>query len=209
MNTNRGHIKLNQLLKLALVALISVVISACQSMNSTVGGYFDLDTDLQIDFIVDADINPDELDRASPLFVRLYELKTRKMMKKSDFIEIYERDKEVLGADMVAVHKLKRFKPGESRTEHFVLDKETHFVALYAEFFEFKGSNYKLIIPVVANNVFRNSVVIRILGNELIFDEAIDEDMDEAIDEKSAESSGFKKDAGKVIKSSDKTKEFF
>jgi len=106
----------------------------------------------------------------------MYELASDKMMKKADFIEIYERDKEVLGADMVAVHKLKRLKPGESRTEHFVLDKKTNYVALYAEFLEFKDSKYKLIIPVVANNVIRNKAVIRVSGNDLVFDEKAEGD---------------------------------
>lgn len=154
-------------------------LSACQSMNGAVGGYFGLDTDLQVDFIVDADINPDELGKASPLFIRMYELQSKKMIKKADFIELYERDKEILGADMTARHKLKHFKPGEKRTEHFVLSPETRYVTLYGEFLDFKDSKYKLIIPVVANNVFRNSVVIRVSGNELIFEDAIDEDIDD------------------------------
>lgn len=160
--------KLNQLLHWVLIAVIFVILPACQSRNSTVGGYFNLDTDLQVDFKIDADINPDELGKASPLFIRLYELKASKMMEKASFIEVYERDKAILGADLVAVHKLKHFKPGESRTEHFVLDRATHYVALYAEFLEFKESKFKLIIPVVSNNVFRNSVVIRVSGNELM-----------------------------------------
>lgn len=164
-----------QLIKVVLLIAIFVGLTACQSMNSTVGGYFGLDTDLQIDFVIDADINPDEQGKASPLFIRMYELKAKKMMSKADFIEIYERDKEVLGADMVAAHKLKHFKPGESRTEHFVLGKDTHYVALYGEFLEFKDAKYKLIIPVVANNVFRNSVVIRVTGNDLIFDGELDD----------------------------------
>jgi len=168
--------------KVVVFSVLLVGLSACQSMNGAVGGYFGLDTDLQIDFEIDADINPDELGKASPLFIRMYELKAKKMMKKADFIEIYERDKEVLGADMLAVHKLKHFKPGESRTEHFVLSKKTHYVALYGEFLEFKESKFKLIIPVVANNVFRNSVVIRVAGNELIFDEKVDEEIDDGSD---------------------------
>ena len=50
-------------------------------------------------------------------------------------------------------------------------DKKTNFVALYAEFLEFKDSKYKLIIPVVANNVIRTAATIRVSGNELIYDE--------------------------------------
>ena len=171
--------KCYQIVKIIFIVGVTSYLMACQSMNGAVGGYFGLDTDLQIDFIVDADINPDELGKASPLFIRMYELKANKMMKKADFIEIYERDKEVLGADMVAMHKLKRFKPGESRTEHFVLDKKAHYVALYAEFLEFKEAKYKLVIPVVANNVFRNSVTIRVAGNELIVDKDINLETDD------------------------------
>ena len=192
---------LQQIFSLAFVAIFLSVLTACQAVNSSVGGYFDLDTDIRIELLVDADINPDELGIASPLFIRLYELSSNKMMRRADFIEIYERDKEVLGADMIAVHKLKRLKPGENRTEHFVLDKKTNYVALYAEFLQFKESKYKLIIPVVANNVFRDSVVIRVSGNELIFDEDIAEEIDDG--------SSLKEDAAKAKSKADETNEPF
>lgn len=156
--------------QLFLSVLASVVLlSACQSNRSTVGGYLNLDTDLRIDFLVDADINPDEGGRPSPLFVRLYELKSDKMIKNAHFLDIFERDEDVLGADLVVHHKLKRFTPGENRTDNLVLDPETKFVGLYAEFYNYQDARYKLVIPVVANNVFRNSVVIRVSGNDLIF----------------------------------------
>ena len=192
---------LQQIFSLAFVAIFLSVLTACQAVNSSVGGYFDLDTDIRIELLVDADINPDELGVASPLFIRLYELSSNKMMRRADFIEIYERDKEVLGADMIAVHKLKRLKPGENRTEHFVLDKKTNYVALYAEFLQFKESKYKLIIPVVSNNVFRDSVVIRVSGNELIFDEDIAEEIDDG--------SSLKEDAAKAKSKADETNEPF
>ena len=151
-------------------------VAACQSNKSIVGEYFNLDTDLKIDFIIDADINQDEQGIASPLFIRMYELKSEKMMKKADFIDIYEKDKETLGADLVGeVHKLKRFTPGQNRTESFVLDKGTQYVGLYAEFFDFKESKFKLTFPVVANNVFRNSIKIRVSGNQLLFNSPADD----------------------------------
>ena len=163
--------------KLLMLMFIVSQLSACQSMNAAVGGYLGLDTDLQIDIAADADINPDELGKASPLFVRMYELKSTKMINKADFISIYERDTEILGADMVNVQRLKRLKPGESRTEHFVLNKETNYVALYAEFLNFKRSGFKVIIPVVASNVVRNTVKVRVSGNKLIIDSPIEESL--------------------------------
>ncbi len=195
-----------QLFKVIIITLLFGALTACQSLNGAVGGYFGLDTDLEITFEVDADINPDELGKPSPLFIRMYELKSKKMMKKSDFIEIYERDKEVLGADMIAAHKLKHFKPGESRAEHFVLSPKTHYVALYGEFLEFKNAEYKLIIPVVANNVFRNSVVVRVSGNKLIFNEEIAEEIDDGSGLKE-NASKTKDGAEKAQGTADKTKE--
>lgn len=154
--------------KVTVLSMVLLLLTACQSDKSTVGGYFGLDTDLKISFEVAADINPDELGVASPLFIRFYELKAKKIINKADFIDLYERDKEVLGADLVTSRKLKRFKPGESRDEHFVLDKGTKYIALYAEFLDFKESGFRLVIPVVTNNVFRNTAVINVTGNTLI-----------------------------------------
>jgi type VI secretion system protein VasD len=140
----------------------------CSSKKSTVGGYLNLDTDVKIDFIVDSDINPDDLGNASPLFVRMYELKSTTLMQKADFLDIYENDKKVLGADLIKAHKLKRFAPGENRSEKFVLDEKTGYVALYGEFNNFSNAKFKLIFPVVANNVFRNNVTVQISGDSLI-----------------------------------------
>ncbi len=159
--------------KLSLVVVISCGLMSCQSNKSLIGGYLDLDTDIKIDFIVDADSNPDEAGVGSPLFVRMYELKASKMMQKADFVDLFEHDKKTLGSDMIGdVHRFKRFKPGENRTENFVLNSKTQYIALYAEFLDFQESEYKLVIPVVINDVFRNSVVVRIAGNEMFLNES-------------------------------------
>jgi type VI secretion system protein VasD len=154
-------------LKILFLPFMALMLASCSSLNGAVGSYFGMDTDLKIDFIVNADINPDEYGKASPLFIRMYELKAPKMMKHADFIDIYERDKEVLGEELVTVHKLRRFKPGESRTEHYVLDKNANYVAFYAEFLEFKDSKYKVIVPVVANNVFQSTATVHVSKNRI------------------------------------------
>jgi type VI secretion system protein VasD len=145
-----------------------VSVTACSSINSSVGGFFNMDTDLEIKFKVDADVNPDDDKKPSPLFVRMYQLKSKKMFKRANFIDLYEKDKDVLGADMISKQKLRRIKPGENRKEQFVLDKKTNFIGLYAEFLDFKKSSYKLIIPVVPTNVVGTSEEVLIAGNKII-----------------------------------------
>ena len=176
----------SRFLPLALIAGVLINISGCTAINQGVGGYLGLDTDLKLSFAVDADINPDERKKPSPLYLRMYELKSTKMFNKADFISLYERDSEVLGADLIAVQKLKPLKPGENRDDSFVLDSKTTYIALYAEFLQYKDSVYRVIIPVVPNNVVSTTATIRISGNKLKviegggFDE--NEDNDKTLD---------------------------
>jgi len=148
-----------------LVALTAS--SACSSLNSAVGGMFGADTDLTISFKVESDINPDENKTPSPLFVRMYELKSPKLFKKANFIDIYEQDKKILGADFIGVQKLKRLKPGEDRENSFVLNEKTRFVGLYAEFLDYKRAKYKLIVPVVQHDVIGTTINIKVSGNAI------------------------------------------
>lgn len=151
-----------------LIVLMFTSISACSSLNSAVGGVFGADTDLTLSFKVDSDINPDENKTPSPLFVRMYELKSTKLFNKANFIDIYEGDKEVLGADFIAVQKLKRLKPGEDRENSFVLNEKTRFVGLYAEFLNYKSAGYKMIIPVVQHDVIGTTINVKVSGNRII-----------------------------------------
>lgn len=160
--------KLITLLKGFLLLSFMVSVTSCSSINSSVGGFFNMDTDLEIKFKVDADVNPDDDKKPSPLFVRMYQLKSKKMFKRANFIDLYEKDKDVLGADMISKQKLRRIKPGENRKEQFVLDKNTNYIGLYAEFLDFKKSSFKLIIPVVPTNVVGTSEEVLIAGNKLI-----------------------------------------
>jgi len=152
---------------ICFASIALVVTAGCSSSKSRVGGALNLDTDLKLTFILDADINPDDNKSPSPVFVRMYELKSPTLFDKADFIDIYERDKEVLGGEMITKQSLKPLKPGETRTERFVLQGGTHYVALYAEFSQYPGSVYKVSFPVTENNIIRNKATIKISGTRM------------------------------------------
>ncbi len=160
--------KIAKLVHVSILAFVLVFSSACSSLNSAVGGIFGADTDLTLSFKVESDINPDENKIPSPLFIRMYELKSPKLFKKANFIDIYEQDKEILGADFIAVQKLKRLKPGEDRENSFVLNEKTRYIGLYAEFLNYKSAGYKIIIPVVQHDVIGTTVNIKISGNKIL-----------------------------------------
>jgi len=154
-------------LRFGLSIILVMSLTACTTLNNKVGTALNFETDLKLTIKVDSNINLDENKNPSPLFIRLYELNSPKMFSKSDFINLYDRDKESLGADMVSKQVLKRLKPGEDSQFKLVLDKETKYVGLYAEFLDYNGAKYKMVFPVVANNVIRTAVKIHVSGNKI------------------------------------------
>lgn len=159
---------MHSLWRMGALTLALVLLAGCTRVNSGVVGMFELDTDVHVEFEIAKDINPDENHTPSPLFVRLYELKDDAAFKKADFIGLYEQDESLLGKDLIGKQELNRLVPGESRKDKFVVDPGTRFVALFAEFYQFKNAKYKLIFPVTSNNVIENSVKVLISDNQML-----------------------------------------
>lgn len=155
------------LIKTLLLAMVVFIMGGCSSSKSRVGGVLNLDTDLKLTLKVASDINPDDNNRPSPVFVRFYQLKSTTAFDKADFIDIYERDKEIFGGDIVNKQTLKPLVPGETRVERLVLEPGTRAIAIYAEFSQYPGSTYKVTFPVTENNVIRNAETIQISGRTL------------------------------------------
>ena len=85
----------SRIIKLVVMVLVLLAGTACTKLNTKVGGMLDLDSDLLISFFVEADVNPDDNKISSPLIIRMYELKSSKIFKKANFIDIYEKDEEI------------------------------------------------------------------------------------------------------------------
>lgn len=150
------------------VLLAALVLAACSSMNTRVGSMLSMDTNLEVAFDVHEQINPDENHRSSPVYIRLYELKSPTAFERADFLELYENDAAVLGDDMVARQELSRIVPGESRTDKFVIDPNARYVGLVAEFYQYQNARYKVVFPVTQTNVVRDSVRVEISDNNLL-----------------------------------------
>jgi len=157
------------ILKTILLSLLIMLGASCASINEGMVGVFDLDTDLDMTITANADVNPDDKKNPSPLILRLYELKSTKMFKRTNFIDMFERDKEVLGDSLVDKHRLHHIEPGEVREIKLVLNKETKYVGLFAEFLAYKNAKYKLVFPITQANVVGSVAKIQISGNRLIF----------------------------------------
>lgn len=145
--------------------LIVGVVAGCATPQVPVASG---DTHVTIAINVAADINPDEDNQPSPLFIRMYQLRSDELFNSADFLDIYERDKDILGADLLRKEELKAMIPGQNHLETFVADKQTRYIALYAEFFRYKNSNYKVVFPVTADHAADNQITISISANNMV-----------------------------------------
>lgn len=158
---------LSDWLRMSLFVFALGGLAACTKVNHKVGEALSLDTNLKLQITSSAEINPDEKKQSSPVFIRLYELKSLKAFEAANFIDIYESDVDTLGDTFIAKQELKRVVPGTERVEHFVLSKDTRYVALFAEFYRYKDAKAKLVFAVTASNVVRNSKKIHVNGNTI------------------------------------------
>lgn len=149
------------------LVLLFVFMTGCSTVNEKVGGALNFDTDLKLQVIASSSVNPDETDRASPVYLRLYQLSDPKAFENASFLDLYEKDKEVLADTFISKQELKRITPDSTRVERFVLTKGTRYVAVFAEFFKYKEARAKVVFPVTSSNVIRDSVKINISGNTM------------------------------------------
>ena len=147
--------------RVLVLSFFSIMLISC----ANVAKVLDLDSDLEMEMKALADINPDDNDLPSPLVIRLYELKDNKQFEQMEFYDIYERDEEILGKNLIARHVLKHFTPDSQRNEKMVLRNNTRFVGLFAEFSQYKNSKYRAVFEVSPH--LDSKVKIILSGTEL------------------------------------------
>lgn len=127
---------------------------------ATTGKVLDLDTRVQVEFEVFDDINPDDSGRPSPLVVRFYELKDARQFQAEDFLGLFEDDSGRLGGDLLAKRRLE-FQPGKSRIEEFVVDQNTRYIGLLAEFVQYENAKARVIFEVAPNQKTKQVITIK------------------------------------------------
>lgn len=154
--------------KFLCVSALAFTLFSCTAANTKVGGLLNLDTDFKLSFVVEKDVNPDDSKVSSPVIVRMYELKSTKEFENANFIDLYEKDTQILGKSMVTQLSLKAIQPGENSSANFVLSNGTQYIGLYAEFLQYEDAKYKIIIPIAQTNIVSSSAKVQLSGNRMI-----------------------------------------
>jgi type VI secretion system protein VasD len=95
-------------------------------------------------------VNPDVRKRASPLVIRVYELKSSAAFQAADFVSLYERDQATLAAEMGSREEFV-MRPGETKPWEKTVAPDTKFIGVMAAFRDIEHARWKALVPVKAS----------------------------------------------------------
>jgi type VI secretion system protein VasD len=108
-----------------------------------------------------ADVNPDSAGRASPIVVRVFQLRGDAEFSGADFFALYDREKETLGASLI-VREEYVLQPGEQKQLDLPVSQEARFVGAIAAFRDIQTARWRALAPAPAkslSNVLRKDKV--------------------------------------------------
>lgn len=102
-------------------------------------------------------INPDSSGNASPVMLRIYELRETSGFESADFFALFDREQATLAADLVRKQEL-LLKPGESKTLTIKPDDDVRAVGFFAAFRQLDTAQWRAVAPVTAHETRSFSV---------------------------------------------------
>ncbi len=123
----------------ALVLLSAWMLSACASKPVV--------TPVVLRVAASADVNPDGRNRASPILVRVYALKSTGTFDSADFFSLFEKDQATLGGELVQREEL-LLKPGDSKPLQMKLSADVKAIAVMGAYRDLERARWRAVSPV-------------------------------------------------------------
>lgn len=116
----------------ALLVSVLVLLSGCST------------TEVRLDVGVNAGdaVNPSVRGRASPVVVRFYQLKNNVRFNGADFLSLYEKDKEVLGDEMISREE-RILEPGKVVEFDVPASPDMRFLGVFAGFRDVERAQWR------------------------------------------------------------------
>jgi type VI secretion system protein VasD len=133
--------------------LLSALLAACASPPKPVV------TKVEGSISAAADVNPDSNGRASPIVLRIYELKSDAAFSSADFFSLCDNDQAALGADLVARDEL-HLRPGDTvKLSRTIQPDVTHFGAV-AAFRDLERASWRAVVAIPVGKTTSLSITL-------------------------------------------------
>ncbi|MBK6972080.1 MAG: type VI secretion system lipoprotein TssJ [Sterolibacteriaceae bacterium] len=97
-----------------------------------------------------ATVNPDANGRPSPIVMRMFELRSIAAFNNADFFSLWDREREVLSAEMTARDEF-QLRPGDQKKFERTLQPETRYVGVIAAFRDLDRAGWRATAPIIVN----------------------------------------------------------
>jgi type VI secretion system protein VasD len=99
-----------------------------------------------------ADANPDASGRASPVVVRVYQLRTDGAFSAAEFFALFDDAEKALGAELITRDEFV-LAPGENRMLDVTFANDARFVGVLAAFRDVRNAQWRAVEPVPKANL--------------------------------------------------------
>jgi len=122
---------------LALFVFCVVALAACAAKPAK-------PAPTQTQLIAVANVNPDASGRASPIVVRLFQLRNDGEFAAADFFALYGKEKETLAATLISREEYV-LEPGETREIELSLDPQARVIGALAAFRDIRSARWRTL----------------------------------------------------------------
>ncbi|MGN8084553.1 type VI secretion system lipoprotein TssJ [Ralstonia sp. 22086] len=99
---------------------------------------------LDLEIEAKSTVNPDEKDRASPVLVRVYELKSDNVFESADYFSLDKNDKTLLNQDLLVRDEF-ILRPGDSRDIERKLNPETKSIGFLVGYRDLGKATWRVV----------------------------------------------------------------
>jgi type VI secretion system protein VasD len=94
-----------------------------------------------------ADVNPDEAGRASPVVLRVYQLKDDAAFRNADFFALFDKEQATLAASLIERQEFV-LAPGDQRSNlEYPISGEAKFLAVAAAYRDIRNADWRALTP--------------------------------------------------------------
>jgi type VI secretion system protein VasD len=120
-----------------LLSVLAVAFAACASKPAK-------PTPTHEELSASADVNPDSSGRASPIVLRVFQLRNDGEFAGADFFALYDKEKETLGASLVSREEYV-LTPGETRKLDLALNSDTRVIGVLAAYRDIRAAHWRAL----------------------------------------------------------------
>lgn len=122
---------------------------------------------IELRIAVDNDVNPGNFGDASPVILRIYQLRETSSFDAADFFALFNNDKAALGGDLLHKNEL-IVKPGDNKQLDIQAADDARSLGVFAAFRQLDNAQWRNSLKLAQHQT--QSITIRLSRNQLTID---------------------------------------